>query len=67
MDRLTVAEKKDALMQTLHCIGSWPMPTECIAHDNGLSVTETACLLLHLVRTHPEIKHCERGFYIDEN
>ncbi len=64
---MTVADKRDVLMQTMNCVGTWPMHLECIAHDCGLSVIETACLLLSLVRQHPEIRHCERGFYIDEN
>ena len=67
MDRLTVAEKKDVLLQTMDCVGSCPMPLVCIAHDCGFTATETAFLLLDLSRIHPEIRHCERGFYIDEN
>lgn len=68
MDRLTVAEKKIVLMQIMACVGSCPMPLECIAHDCGLSVIETACLLVHIVKEHPEIKLCKKGFYyIDED
>ena len=67
MNSMTVAEKKDVLMQTMACVGSQPISVVCIAHDSGFSVTETVCLLLQLIRQHPEIRHSEQGFYIDEN
>lgn len=67
MDKLTIAQKIDVLMQTLACVGSYPMPLVCIAHDCGFSEIETVCLLILAIRDHPEIKHNEQGYYIDEN
>lgn len=43
------------------------MPLVCIAHDCGFSEIETVCLLALAIREHPEIKHKEQGYYIDED
>lgn len=67
MDRLTVTEKKDVLLQTMACVGNYPIVLECLAHDCGFSKIETVCLLALAIIQHPNIKHCEQGYYIDED